>query len=402
MALTSSAALRGMILEILREMEGGRASRARVLDEMEVRFKSAFSPEDLDSPKTRPHEANWRNRASFERASMVRDGILSPRADGVWELAPAENRSTSAFGWIVPSNPRTFNAEEAFRDRDEVDWSESQATISVGDDVYLYTGLPTSAITHRCHVIATGIPSDQVLDDREYWVDASAFEERQVRSWMRLRLIHEFDVGERASLTLDRLMKAGMKGAPQGRMRVPVDVMNLIREVRSRSRITLKSDDVVAESADFDPEEIETLLQGMDAGDYSVPTKYATSKTRGSAQRAFAQRVKQNYGWRCALTGITTPGFLVASHIVPWSNDESIRLDPANGICMSTLVDRAFDTGFLTIDQNYRVSVALDALSDDPALTGFLASLDGTTLRMPRAHPPNPEFLERRLQGLVK
>lgn len=157
------------------------------------------------------------------------------------------------------------------------------------------------------------------------------------------------------------------------------------------------SDDVLAESGDVDNAELERLNIQVRAGNFAVPDSYATAKTRGSAQRLFANLVKPNYGWKCALTGIATRDFLVASHIVPWSEDESIRLDPANGICLSTLVDRAFDTGYLVVHEDYRVHVNWNCVGTDEALRAVLGPYDGQKLSLPAAFPPNPEFLRRRL-----
>ena len=107
--------------------------------------------------------------------------------------------------------------------------------------------------------------------------------------------------------------------------------------------------------------------------------------------------VKPNYGWKCALTGIATREFLVASHIVPWSDDESIRLDPANGICLSTFVDRAFDTGYLAIHEDYCAQINWSRVGADQTLREALAPYDGQKLTLPATAPPNPEFLRRRL-----
>jgi hypothetical protein len=53
---------------------------------MERRFGSQLTADDRLSPDSRPSEAKWRNRASYERIRMVRDGTLSSAADGYWEL----------------------------------------------------------------------------------------------------------------------------------------------------------------------------------------------------------------------------------------------------------------------------------------------------------------------------
>jgi HNH endonuclease len=164
----------------------------------------------------------------------------------------------------------------------------------------------------------------------------------------------------------------------------------------SVSQASQQDSDSIAESLEGSEEEISKLAQQIARGDFSVPDSTATVKTRGSAQRVFAQRVKQNYEWRCALTGITTHNFLIASHIVPWSVDESIRLDPSNGICLSVFIDRAFEHGFLLIDDDLSVRVNYQIVGDDEKLTTLLASFEGAKLQAPKECPPKVEYLSRR------
>lgn len=159
------------------------------------------------------------------------------------------------------------------------------------------------------------------------------------------------------------------------------------------------SDDALAEFLEVDEAEVEALRSQVLSGRYAVSDEYVTAKTRGSSQQLFASMVKSNYGWKCALTGIATREFLVASHIVPWSEDESIRLDPANGVCLSTFVDRAFDTGYLVIHEDCRVQINWSRVEADQALSAALAPYDGQSLTLPAIAPPNPEFLRRRLSS---
>jgi hypothetical protein len=76
------------------------------------------------------------------------------------------------------------------------------------------------------------------------------------------------------------------------------------------------------------------------------------------AERLVIQRIGQDvfraalldyWDSRCALTGITDPALLRASHIVPWSEctDEE-RLDVHNGLLLSALWDAAFDQGLVS------------------------------------------------------
>lgn len=72
-------------------------------------------------------------------------------------------------------------------------------------------------------------------------------------------------------------------------------------------------------------------------------------------QNIFRQIVLSNYSGKCALTGIDIPGLLVASHIIPWAENKEQRLNPENGICLSSLYDRAFDLGLISFDEEKKV-----------------------------------------------
>jgi hypothetical protein len=154
--------------------------------------------------------------------------------------------------------------------------------------------------------------------------------------------------------------------------------------------------DAAAETIETDPEEVEVFRNQIEGKSYEVPDSTATVKTRGSAQKAFADVVKANYRNRCAITGITDKNFLVASHIVPWSKDQSIRLDPANGICLSLIVDRAFEKGYLVIQDDHTIRIDWDRVGDDHALRKGLEPYEGLTLIAPNKEGPKVEYLQRR------
>lgn len=172
-------------------------------------------------------------------------------------------------------------------------------------------------------------------------------------------------------------------------------VEKILETVRVRFPST-SADDEVAESLEVSTEEVEAFRKKIENKSYEVTDTYATTKTRGSAQRAFAEAVKRNYESRCAITGIGTKDFLIAAHIVPWSHDQSIRLDPSNGVCLSLLMDRAFENGYLFIEDDLTVRVNWEKVGDDSALGGQLKAYDQTKLRAPKAQPPKPEYLQRR------
>lgn len=154
--------------------------------------------------------------------------------------------------------------------------------------------------------------------------------------------------------------------------------------------------DAAAETLEADPDEVDAFREQIEQKSYEVADSTATIKTRGSAQKAFAGTVKANYGYRCAITGVITRDFLVASHIVPWSEDQSIRLDPSNGICLSLLVDRAFEKGHLLIEDDLTIRINWARVGDDVALRAQLEPYDGLKVREPTTESPRPDYLRRR------
>lgn len=127
--------------------------------------------------------------------------------------------------------------------------------------------------------------------------------------------------------------------------------------------------------------------------DYRVEDKRANVKIRGKDQRDFSLQVKLNYQYRCAISGITSKEFLIASHIIPWAVDWDNRKNPFNGICLSSLLDTAFDKGYITIDQYYRVVIS-DKVKEDKALFEYLKQYEGKKLEVPKQYLPKQDFLE--------
>ncbi|MHA7097717.1 HNH endonuclease [Priestia megaterium] len=126
-----------------------------------------------------------------------------------------------------------------------------------------------------------------------------------------------------------------------------------------------------------------------------------TEQKRRVGHKVFADQVKLNYGYQCAITGIRLKEFLVASHIMPWSQSKKNRLDPQNGICLSILVDKAFDKGFLTITTEYRILLS-PVLEKDVILYNLLKPYENKKIKYPKSAPPKKEFLEWHAENVFK
>lgn len=112
-------------------------------------------------------------------------------------------------------------------------------------------------------------------------------------------------------------------------------------------------------------------------------------------QSFFRKVVMQIYSNKCAVSNIDLPELLIASHIIPWSSNENERLNPSNGICLSSLYDKAFDRGLMTLTDNLEIifSNKLVANSDKLYFEKFFDCYEGKTLNIPEKFYPKQEFI---------
>ena len=119
---------------------------------------------------------------------------------------------------------------------------------------------------------------------------------------------------------------------------------------------------------------------------------------RRKGQDYFRRMILANYDGRCALTGISVPQLLLASHIIPWADKshKKDRLNPCNGICLSALYDKAFDKGLFTIspdDYTIQLSSALREYGTQEYFDRQFGSISGKQITMPIEYKPNRDFL---------
>lgn len=164
--------------------------------------------------------------------------------------------------------------------------------------------------------------------------------------------------------------------------------------LHDRDTLIFESERILAEKEN---QQIESKYKNdlLDVQNLVGETKVRAIKIRVN-QHIFRQMVLVNYGNRCAITGINISSLLIASHIVPWSENEKERLNPENGICLSPLYDRAFDQGLIGItpDLELRVSEKLNAFSKEPFHQKHFASIHGQKIREAEKYRPRRDFLE--------
>jgi predicted restriction endonuclease len=87
---------------------------------------------------------------------------------------------------------------------------------------------------------------------------------------------------------------------------------------------------------------------------------------------------------------------LVASHIVPWAEDESNRLNPKNGLCLNALHDRAFDRHLMWVDGDLSIHFSprlRESAREDGESLRWLLRYEGARLQISGGFEPDARLL---------
>lgn len=137
----------------------------------------------------------------------------------------------------------------------------------------------------------------------------------------------------------------------------------------------------------------------------SGPTERTSLVKVRRSQQFFRQTILNIYDHRCCVTGIAVPELLVASHILPWSKFPDERLNPQNGLCLSSLHDAAFDCGLITFDHGLCLSLsnALKNYFPQDALEKNFAAYDGKRIcETEKLSEPSQGFLKYHREKIFK
>jgi len=170
--------------------------------------------------------------------------------------------------------------------------------------------------------------------------------------------------------------------------------------IDNKETLIFESERILAEKENLT---IETKFRELlfDIKDLKGETKIREVKTRVN-QDVFRKMVIANYSGKCAVTGIDIPELLLASHIIPWANNEKERLNPENGICLSALYDKAFDKGFIGINEKYEILISSDLKrkTKHEYYPKYFSHLENEKIKLPQKYLPNKEFLQFHLDTI--
>lgn len=143
---------------------------------------------------------------------------------------------------------------------------------------------------------------------------------------------------------------------------------------------------------DTRPRNIEVLLDGLN--DTEGEDVVRMVKTRLN-QNVFRRMLMDIYSHSCCITGLNIPQVNRASHIVPWVDDPSKRLDPSNGLYLSATYDAAFDKHLISLDDDYRIILAkgIKDYYTNEGVNEYFIKQEGKVINLPYKYSPNLEYL---------
>ena len=156
------------------------------------------------------------------------------------------------------------------------------------------------------------------------------------------------------------------------------------------------------EEALLDIQEIKKLNADILSGKEGIDIQRLI-KTRIN-QSLFRKVIINNYSNTCAVCGLNIESLLVASHIIKWSENQTQRLNPENGLCLCSIHDKAFEVGYIGIQNNYKIilSKKLTHIKDSETFKALFKRHEDKSIILPDKFYPNPSFLDQHLDTVFK
>lgn len=172
--------------------------------------------------------------------------------------------------------------------------------------------------------------------------------------------------------------------------------------INNKDELFFESERILAKYQNLTIEEkFKDILKDLDLTSKKGEDKVREVKTRIN-QNFFRQIVLNNYSKTCAISGINQHELLRASHIIPWAKNEKERLNPENGLCLSSLYDSAFDNFLISIDEDFKIIISplLKKKANEPFYETFFGKYENKKIKEPNKYEPNKDFLKWHLDKL--
>lgn len=117
------------------------------------------------------------------------------------------------MNWMISANSSMYDHTSSFEHNGFIDWRQGNGKFQVNDIVYIYCTRPLKKIQYKCRIEKVDLDFRNIRNDEEYWVDKSEYQKSLNGKFMRLVLIEQV---YNSKMSLENLMKNGLKAAPQG------------------------------------------------------------------------------------------------------------------------------------------------------------------------------------------
>lgn len=135
------------------------------------------------------------------------------------------------------------------------------------------------------------------------------------------------------------------------------------------------------------------LLQHLQRLAASGRTERVSRNLGRVGQDALRELLLRTYRGCCALCETRIASQLRTSHIVPWGQNSRLRLKPDNAILLCRLHDGLFDSGLISLTDDYQVLVSTRL--DMSANAALVPAVRGVQFSLPTSFPPDPAYLKR-------
>ena len=356
----------------------GKASVSEIVTE--VGSSLELKDEVLNIPSANPNDTrtNFEYQLAWARTALKNEGIVKNPSYGVWELNSTQDsirlaalsqikKLSECWNWAVP-------------------WFEIEKGFHVGGERFQYANRSRGIFKPEGMDAALSIKTSFVYNEAgKCWHQDQNLGELVSLEGSDGLDLKEKEISNSASLkaTIDRqLPLIYFHGIALDWFQplAPIWVVNLGSNIISLSLEKPERSEIII------PEEI-------------IPSYSMAIHKNRNHQARFSTKVREAYGWKCALSGLPIPKLLMGCHIIP--DSEGGEASIKNGISMSTLHHSAFDSNLIGIDPDFKVHVspALQNQSDGEVLDA-LKRLNGKKLELPQRPKDRPDksFLEQRFK----
>ncbi len=123
--------------------------------------------------------------------------------------------------WMIPANPKYFDHRACFDELGYIYWKQYNK-VQAGDMGYIYFSAPIKRLVFKFEILACDVPYTADYDvKKKYYKNPEDFEKAKKHNrYYKIKRIGESTSGR---LTLENMMKHGLKWAPQGALNLSDD-----------------------------------------------------------------------------------------------------------------------------------------------------------------------------------